>query len=103
MRRVDAFINETQPFKLAKDPDRREELGTILYQCLEALRIASLLLASAMPDRMSEFWEAIGQPVDPAVEALEAHARWGRLQDGQTVRKVALFPRVDAPFPAGCA
>jgi methionine--tRNA ligase len=44
VRRVDGFINETEPFRLAKDEARRDELAAILYQCLEALRIAAVLL-----------------------------------------------------------
>ncbi|MHC5004271.1 MAG: class I tRNA ligase family protein, partial [Planctomycetota bacterium] len=101
VRRVDGFINETQPFKLAKDADRREELGAILYQCLEALRIGSLLLAPAMPGKTAEFWDAIGESFDPAGGGLEERTAWGRIAAGRAVRKVALFPRVDEPLTAG--
>ncbi|MHC4219405.1 MAG: methionine--tRNA ligase [Planctomycetota bacterium] len=44
IRRVDAFINLTEPFKLARDDSKRDELGAILYQCMETVRVASLLL-----------------------------------------------------------
>jgi len=39
-RTVDGFIHKTEPFKLAKDPSRLNEVGDILYHCAEALRIA---------------------------------------------------------------
>ena len=45
LRTVDAFINATEPFKVAKDESRRTELEAILARCAEAVRIASLLLA----------------------------------------------------------
>jgi methionyl-tRNA synthetase len=59
---VDNYISETRPFSLAKEisgPDdpKRRTLGIILYQCAEALRIASLLLAPAMPEKMADLWK----------------------------------------------
>src|SRR5690606_574885 len=53
-RRVDGYINATEPFRLAKqeDPAGRDRLAQILYHCAETLRIATLLLCPAMPDKM---------------------------------------------------
>jgi methionyl-tRNA synthetase len=95
VRRVDAFINATEPFKMAKDPARRDELGAILYQCLEALRIASLLLWPVIPERMAAFWAKLGLDVDPAAGGLDELAAWGGLAPGHAVTKLALFPRLD--------
>src|SRR5204863_3625894 len=60
IRKVDAFINATEPFKVAKDESRKAELGTILYQCVEAVRIASLLLWPVLPGKMEELWRSLG-------------------------------------------
>ena len=49
--RVDLFISETEPFRMAKDEVKAEELGAVLYQCLEALRIACVLLEPFLPKR----------------------------------------------------
>ena len=54
IRRVDTYINETQPFKLARDPEESGQVAGILYDCLEAIRIASCLLESTMPARIAE-------------------------------------------------
>jgi methionyl-tRNA synthetase len=60
VRAVDGYINQTEPFKLAKkleaEPQRKGELAGILYTCAEALRIASVLLSPAMPSKMGELW-----------------------------------------------
>ena len=88
IRDVDLFINDTAPFKLAKDETKQAELGAILYQCLETLRIASILLSSIIPDKMDEFHKAIGVPNDTSMN-------WGGLKVGTTIKKVALFPRID--------
>ncbi len=97
IRKVDGFINTTEPFKIAKDESKRDELAAILYQCAETVRIASLLLAPVLPIRMAELWEAYGQTVEPDQGDLTDLAAWGRLQPGTPIRKVALFPRVERP------
>ncbi|HRP63834.1 MAG TPA: methionine--tRNA ligase [Phycisphaerales bacterium] len=96
VRRVDGFINTTEPFKLAKDESRRTELASILYQCAEAVRIASLLLWPILPSRMEDFWRAIGHRIEPNRGGLRELAAWGGLAAGTKVEKVALFPRVEA-------
>lgn len=95
-RKVDAYINATEPFKVAKDDSRRDELAAILYHCVEALRIASLGLSPAMPDKMSAMWQRMGLP-SGASGTYEALARWGGLKPGTPIVKGdALFPRADA-------
>lgn len=103
VRKVDGFINLTEPFKLAKDESRRSELGAILYQCAEAVRIASLLLWPVMPRKMAELWNALGLKIDPSTDELEKLTKWGGLKPGQVIQKVALFPRVDAPIETGAS
>ncbi len=91
IREVDLFINETAPFKLAKDESKQAELGAILYQCLETLRIATLLLSPVIPSKTKEFHQAINS--DSCNGNLQELAQWGGVKPGITVSKVALFPR----------
>ncbi len=100
IRTVDSFINRTEPFNLAKDESQKDQLGAILYQCLEAVRIASLLLWATIPAKMAELGQALGLSVDPSAGQLADLAEWGGLQPGSRIQKVALFPRVDSPVPA---
>ena len=100
VRKVDAFIHATEPFKLAKDESKAAEVDAILYQCLEAVRIASLLLWCVLPSKMEELWSKIGVTVDPAAGTLETLAQWGGLEPGTSTEKVALFPRIDEPLSA---
>ena len=97
IRKVDGFINLTEPFKLAKDESKADELGAILYQCVEAVRIASLLLWPVMPKKMAELWEALGLRIDPNQGGLSDLAAWGGTKPGTNVCKVALFPRMEQP------
>jgi methionine--tRNA ligase len=111
LRRVDAFINATEPFKVAKDPTRKNELASILYQCAESVRIASILLSPILVTKMPELWTALGLPSplrgagrgaggeggreqnQPSFAQL---TQWGGLKPGTKVQKVALYPRVEA-------
>jgi methionyl-tRNA synthetase len=86
------YIDDTQPFKLAKDDSQRARLGTILYTCAEAVRLVLVHLEPIMPDKALEGlaqlgWSAGGKPLDQT-------GRWGDLASGTAVQKGAgLFPR----------
>lgn len=112
VRKVDGFINATEPFRLAKkldeDPANEGKLAAILCQCAEALRIASLLLHPALPEKMSEIWRnwncsPLEDPADcnsPFKAPLAELAKWGgdwSLKPGTNVAKgEILFMRADA-------
>jgi len=93
IRKVDGFINDTAPFKLAKDPDAAPMVGTILYRCAEAVRISACLLEAVMPTRMQELRDA--WHLGDATGDLRSECGWGRLEPGTAIDKVALFPRVE--------
>ena len=108
---VDDFISYCAPFTLAKRLDEFEHadkaLATILYTCAEALRIASLLLSPACPQKMGEIWRnwncsALNDPDDPDSgfrAPLAELTAWGgdwSLKPGRNIEKGApLFMRAD--------
>ncbi|QDU42191.1 Methionine--tRNA ligase [Symmachiella dynata] len=103
VRDVDSFIEQTQPFRMAKDETQRPAVGTVLYQCTEALRIASVLLWPFVPDACEIFWQRIGcgayadMLADNGSGHWEQLTTWGQLKSGTPIEKgAALFPRYDA-------
>ena len=95
VKAVDGFVEATQPFKLAKDPDQRPRLANILYHCAEALRIASLGLHPFLPDKTRELWAMLCLDYDTSRGRLAEWCEWGLLKPGTPVTKgPALFPRV---------
>lgn len=97
---IDSYIEQTQPFKLAKQKEMLPEVGTILYNCAEAMRIASLLLWPVMPGRIEELWRRIDCGwyaevlADRGRGQLGEWTSWGYLRAGTPVTKGdALFPR----------
>lgn len=107
VRAVDGYIEKTQPFKMAKEPSNLPRVGAVLYDCAEAVRIASLLLWPAMPVRMAELWNRLGFGEETAALAgdeagasgrLDVWANWGWLKEGASVSKGdALFARYAPP------
>ncbi len=94
VRQVDLYIEQTRPFTMAKNEAQRDDLAAVLYNCLEALRIASLLLWATMPQRVADFWSRIGQSIDPTTDRLEMLCEFGTLKPGTAItRGEPLFPR----------
>jgi methionyl-tRNA synthetase len=50
LRRSNKYIDETQPWILGKDESKKERLGTVLYNLLESIRIAAVLLGPYLPE-----------------------------------------------------
>ena len=97
---IDGYIESTQPFKLAKDERNLPQVGTILYHCTEAIRIASLMFWPFMPGKVEQLWHRIG--CDEYINALADRGRgdlaswsvWGQLKPGTVIEKgESLFPR----------
>ena len=100
VRSIDNYIEQTQPFKMAKDKTKLPEVGTILYNCVEAMRIASLLLWPVMPSKIETLWERIGCDtythtlMNRGTGSLGEWGEWGQLQPGTPILQGdPLFPR----------
>ena len=92
--RANKYIDETTPWALAKDPEQKERLGTVLYHLLESVRIATMLLGPAMPDLPAKVWAQSGH--DPQSCRTWEQLAWGGTKAGQKVQKgPGLFPRID--------
>ena len=50
LRRANKYIDETAPWALAKDEANKSRLGTVLYNLLESIRFAAVMLESFLPD-----------------------------------------------------
>jgi methionyl-tRNA synthetase len=89
VRRLNAYVAETAPWQLAKDPDKAGELDRALASMLEGLRVITVLLAPYLPETVGKLQAALGGP-DLGYDSAGYGAR--RLE---RVEKVApLFPRV---------
>ncbi len=56
LRQSNKYIDETAPWVLAKDLEKKEVLRTVLYNLLEAIRISSILLEPIMPSTSNKVY-----------------------------------------------
>jgi len=95
VKRANRYIEDSAPWNLAKSDDTMGRLGAVLYNALEAVRIAALFTAPVMPLTSLEVWRRMGLPNVHAVTDLENESQWGRLPVGNPVVKGdPLFPRI---------
>ena len=90
--RANKYIDENEPWRLAKDEANRPRLARVLYNLLEAVRLAGGLLSPFMPETAAEILRRLGNP--PA--DWDSLGRWGLLpEQAQVESGPALFPRID--------
>ncbi len=92
LRRTNKYIDETEPWVLAKDPEKQDRLATVLYNLLESIRFSGVLLSSFMPETSEKILNAIGtQKRD-----FDSLTSFGQLEETEVVKKMApLFARID--------
>ncbi len=94
---ADGYINETQPWRLAKEETQREALERVLYTGLEIVRILATLLSPIMPRACRNILEYLGAPSPCNTETPFAErVAWGGLPAGHSLGNVPrTFPRID--------
>jgi methionyl-tRNA synthetase len=96
VRALNGYVQEQQPWQLAKDDGQAERLDSVLLGLAEGLRVVSLLLWPFVPTAADRLLDALGA-VDRSVEA----ARFGHVVGGARLGELGqLFPRVE---PAAAA
>jgi len=94
---VDKYINDMEPWRLAKEPDKKEALERVLYMGLETVRIASVLLAPIMPNTCRDILRYLGEhrPLDGSVPFASLTAFGGLNEDHVLGDVPRAFPRID--------
>ena len=92
LRRANKYIDETTPWVLAKDPAKADRLGTVLYNLLEAIRFAAIVLGAYLPETS----EKILRQLNVENGGLESLRAFGGMPAGGTVGTAEiLFSRID--------
>ena len=96
--RVNKYIDDMAPWSLAKDPNQRQRLATVLHAVLECLRIIASLLLCFMPETGEKIWTQLGMAGAIRDQQIQDIKTWGQLRAGQCVERGGpLFPRRDLP------
>jgi methionyl-tRNA synthetase len=96
LSKLDKFIVERAPWKMARQPEAQPDLDATLYTAAEALRIATVLLAPVLPQSTPKIWTQLGM-TEPLESVRLATLAWGQLPSGQKIGEVSgVFPRIEA-------
>jgi methionyl-tRNA synthetase len=92
-RRCNKYIDETEPWVLAKDPEKSDRLNTVMYNLVEGIDIGAALIRSFLPDTSDKILHEIGgELID--YDDLD---KFGNYKSGSRVTEdpVILFQRQD--------
>ena len=91
-KRCNKYIDETEPWVLAKNPETADRLKTVLYNLVESLVIGASLLESFMPETSAKILKMLNSPA----RKLEELSTFGLYNGGQVTDKPEiLFARLD--------
>ena len=89
------YIDQTQPWVLGRDPEKKGLLGNVLRTLAECVRFVAVLIGPVMPNTPPRIFEQLGL-TDDSLKTWDSLESFGRLPDGIRVKKgEALFPRID--------
>lgn len=93
--RTNKYIDETQPWVLAKEEDKKEELESVMVHLAESLRVAAILLQPVFLETPGKVLEQLG--VNPEVDATWDKLAFGNFPAQTTVagKGEPIFPRLE--------
>lgn len=92
-KRCNKYIDETMPWALAKEEDKKERLETVLYNLVESITIGASLLKAFMPETSGR----ILSQLNTELRDIDSLKEYGLYPSGNQVTKTPeiLFARLD--------
>jgi len=91
-RRCNKYIDETMPWVLVKDEEKRDRLSTVLYNLVESIRITTVFLQAYLPDTA----KSIFMQINTDITGYDSTDSFGKYISGTKVGEAtALFMRLD--------
>ena len=94
--RSNKYIDETAPWVLGKDENRKADLNRVLYDLAESLRIISVMIEPFIPVTARKMWNQLNiaeKFEDVRISDIET---WGKTVIGTKINKPEqLFPRIE--------
>lgn len=87
-KRCNKYIDETAPWVLAKSPETRQRLSTVLYNLLEGIRILGVMLKPIIPESSDK--------IKAQLNSNEEELTFGLLDGYKVGEPAPLFARLDA-------
>lgn len=91
---TNAYIDRTEPWALAKDESKRDQLASVLYHACETCAHFSILLSPVLPDAAKRIQSQLKLEELPMLPKL----KWGLLKPGHQIGKPKpVFPKLELP------
>ena len=95
LHRANKYIDECEPWALAKDESKRTRLSGVLYNLVETIRRVAVLLQAFMPDTAAKILTSLGIK-DGELSGFASLKKWGAMPaGGNVVKGEPLFARLD--------
>ncbi len=92
LRKCNKYIDDTTPWSLAKEEEKKERLQTVLYNILECIRISTVLLTPFIPTTS----EKVFKELNTDVTSYESVKTYGGLKEGTILNDAEpLFIRIE--------
>lgn len=93
-KRCNKYIDETMPWVLAKEEEKKGRLETVLYHLIESITIGASLLSSFMPETA----QRIVQQLNTKIRSIDELNEYGKYPSGNQVTAAPeiLFARLDS-------
>ncbi|WP_191559246.1 methionine--tRNA ligase [Metabacillus idriensis] len=92
--RTNKYIDETQPWNLAKDEAKKDHLGSVMYHLAESLRISAVLLKPFLTKTPDKMFEQLGIE-DAGLKEWDSLTEFGQLPQIKVLKGVPIFPRLE--------
>ncbi len=93
--RTNKFIDETSPWALAKDEEKKDELESVMVHLAETLRRVAILLQPFLTKTPQAIFKQLSI-VDSRLQSWESLEKFGMIPEGTKVEKgEPIFPRLD--------
>lgn len=94
--RTNKYIDETTPWVLGKDEDRKAELNRVLYDLVESLRAISVMIEPFIPTTARRIWAQLNLMQNFDEIRISDIEGWGKTPVGIKINKPEqLFPRIE--------
>lgn len=95
LHRANKYIDECEPWALAKDEAKRTRLSGVLYNLVETIRRVAVLLQAFMPGTAAKILTSLGIK-DGELSGFASLKKWGAMPaGGKVVKGEPLFARLD--------
>ncbi|WP_319370945.1 methionine--tRNA ligase [uncultured Ilyobacter sp.] len=94
--RMNKYIDETMPWALAKDENKKTRLAMVMNNLAEALYKVAVLVYPYMPESAQKIWEQLGFSDDIRDAKVSEISPWGIIEEGHTLGEAKpIFPRIE--------